>query len=208
MIDMDRRTFMEGAGVGIAYAATASAVPALAESAPHEAPTTTVSLTVNGKVHTVTVEDRTTLLDTLRNQIGLTGTKKSCDRGECGACTVHIDGHRALACMSLVVIQKGRSITTIEGVANGSKLHPLQAAFIEHDGFQCGYCTSGQICSAMGMLSESRAGAPSYVTENLAAAQPALTDAEIRERMSGNICRCAAYPNILAAIKQAAGAPT
>ena len=123
-------------------------------------------------------------------------------------CTVLLDGRRINSCLTLAAMHDGQPITTIEGLANGETLHPLQAAFIEHDGFQCGYCTSGQICSAVGMLSESRAGAPSYVTENLAEAQPDLTDAEVRERMSGNICRCAAYPNIVAAIKQAAGAPT
>ena len=206
MIDMDRRTFLEAAGVAMAYAATVSAVPVLAESAPHEAPTTTMSLTVNGKVLTVTVEDRTTLLDALRNQIGLPGTKKSCDRGECGACTVHIDGHRALACMTLAVIQKGRFITTIEGVANGSKLHPLQAAFIEHDGFQCGFCTPGQIMSGIALLKEARSGWPSAATPDVT--QPfsydQLSEAEIRERMSGNLCRCACYPNIVDSISSAA----
>jgi xanthine dehydrogenase YagT iron-sulfur-binding subunit len=206
MIDMDRRTFMEAAGVAIAYAATVSAVPVLAESAPHEAPTTTMSLTVNGKVHTLTVEDRTTLLDALRNQIGLAGTKKSCDRGECGACTVHIDGHRALACMSLAVMQKGRFITTIEGVANGSKLHSLQAAFIERDGFQCGFCTPGQIMSGVALLKEARSGWPSAATPDVTRpfSYDQLSEVEIRERMSGNLCRCACYPNIVDSIASAA----
>ena len=206
MIDMDRRTFLETAGVAIAYTATVSAFPVLAESAPHEPPTTTMSLTVNRKVHTVTVEDRTTLLDALRNQIGLTGTKKSCDRGECGACTVHIDGHRALACMTLAVIQKGRFITTIEGVANGSKLHPLQAAFIEHDGFQCGFCTPGQIMSGIALLKEARSGWPSAATPDVTRSfsYDQLSEAEIRERMSGNLCRCACYPNIVDSIASAA----
>jgi xanthine dehydrogenase YagT iron-sulfur-binding subunit len=206
MIDMDRRTFLETAGVAIAYTATVSAVPVLAESASHEAPTTTMSLTVNDKVLTVTVEDRTTLLDALRNQIGLTGTKKSCDRGECGACTVHIDGHRALACMSLAVMQKGRFITTIEGVANGSKLHPLQAAFIEHDGFQCGFCTPGQIMSGVALLKEARSGWPSAATPDVTRpfSYDQLSEAEIRERMSGNLCRCACYPNIVDSIASAA----
>jgi xanthine dehydrogenase YagT iron-sulfur-binding subunit len=149
-----------------------------------------------------------TLLDALREHLALTGSKKGCDHGQCGACTVLLDGRRINSCLTLAAMHDGQPITTIEGLADGDNLHPLQAAFIEHDGFQCGYCTSGQICSAMGMLSESRVGAPSYVTENLAEAEQTLTDAEIRERMSGNICRCAAYPNILAAIKQAAGAPT
>ena len=167
-----------------------------------------VELQVNGLLHRLTLDPRTTLLDALREYLALTGTKKGCDHGQCGACTVLLDGRRINSCLTLAAMHDGQSITTIEGLADGKALHPLQAAFIEHDGFQCGYCTSGQICSAMGMLSESRAGAPSYVTENLAEAQPVLTDAEIRERMSGNICRCAAYPNIVAAIKQAAGAPT
>src|SRR3984957_305806 len=168
----------------------------------------TLELRVNGQLHTLTLDPRTTLLDVLREHLALTGSKKGCDHGQCGACTVLLDGRRINSCLTLAAMHDGQPVTTIEGLADGETLHPLQAAFIEHDGFQCGYCTSGQICSAMGMLSESRAGAPSYVTANLAEAQPALTDAGIRERMSGNICRCAAYPNILAAIKQAAGAPT
>lgn len=167
-----------------------------------------VELQVNGVLHRLTLDPRTTLLDALREHLALTGSKKGCDHGQCGACTVLLDGRRINSCLTLAAMHHGEPIVTIEGLADGKTLHPLQAAFIEHDGFQCGYCTSGQICSAMGMLSESRAGTPSYVTENLAEAQPALTDAEIRERMSGNICRCAAYPNIVAAIKQAAGAPT
>jgi xanthine dehydrogenase YagT iron-sulfur-binding subunit len=168
----------------------------------------TVELRVNGLLHRLTLDPRTTLLDALREHLALTGSKKGCDHGQCGACTVLLDGRRINSCLTLAAMHDGQPITTIEGLADGDNLHPLQAAFIEHDGFQCGYCTSGQICSAMGMLSESRVGAPSYVTENLAEAEQTLTDAEIRERMSGNICRCAAYPNILAAIKQAAGAPT
>src|SRR5580693_6481086 len=168
----------------------------------------TVELQINGHPHVLTLDPRTTLLDALREHLALTGSKKGCDHGQCGACTVLLGGRRINSCLTLAAMHDGEPITTIEGLADGDKLHPLQAAFIEHDGFQCGYCTSGQICSAMGMLSESRAGAPSYVTENLAETQPGLTDAEVRERMSGNICRCAAYPNILAAIKQAAGAPT
>jgi xanthine dehydrogenase YagT iron-sulfur-binding subunit len=168
----------------------------------------TVELRVNGQLHTLMLDPRTTLLDALREHLALTGSKKGCDHGQCGACTVLLDGCRINSCLTLAAMHDGQPVTTIEGLADGETLHPLQAAFIEHDGFQCGYCTSGQICSAMGMLTESRAGAPSYVTENLAETPPALTDAEIRERMSGNICRCAAYPNIVAAIKQAAGAPT
>jgi len=165
---------------------------------------TTVELRVNGRSHRLTLDTRTTLLDALREHLALTGSKKGCDHGQCGACTVLLDGRRINSCLTLAAMHDGQSITTIEGLADGETLHPLQAAFIEHDGFQCGYCTSGQICSAIGMLSESRAGMPSYVTADLADAQPELTDTEIRERMSGNICRCAAYPNIVAAIEQVA----
>ena len=164
-----------------------------------------VDLQINSRTHTLTLDPRTTLLDALREHLALTGSKKGCDHGQCGACTVLLDGRRINACLTLAVMHDGQAITTIEGLANGETLHPLQAAFVSHDGFQCGYCTAGQICSAVGMLEESRSGMPSYVTENLALAQPELTNAEIRERMSGNICRCAAYPNIVAAIRQAAG---
>src|SRR4030081_3213665 len=166
-----------------------------------------VELKVNGRSHSLTLDPRTTLLDALREHLALTGSKKGCDHGQCGACTVLIDGRRINSCLTLAVMHDGQAITTIEGLADGGALHPLQAAFIAHDGFQCGYCTAGQICSAAGMLNESRMGMPSYVTENLALARPALTDAEIRERMSCNICRCAAYPNMVAAIRQAAGGP-
>jgi xanthine dehydrogenase YagT iron-sulfur-binding subunit len=171
-------------------------------------PPATVELQINGRSHSLTLDPRTTLLDALREHLALTGSKKGCDHGQCGACTVLIEGHRINSCLTLAVMHDGQSITTIEGLAEGDNLHQLQAAFVEHDGFQCGYCTSGQICSAIGMLAESRTGMPSYVTEDLTQSQPELTDAEIRERMSGNICRCAAYPNIVAAIKQAAGTPT
>jgi xanthine dehydrogenase YagT iron-sulfur-binding subunit len=165
----------------------------------------TVELQVNGESRSLSVDPRTTLLDALREHLALTGSKKGCDHGQCGACTVLLDGRRINSCLTLAVMHDGESVVTIEGLAEQGKLHPLQAAFVEHDGFQCGYCTSGQICSATGMLVESRDGMPSYVTENLADTNPPLTDGEIRERMSGNICRCAAYPNIVAAIKQAAG---
>jgi xanthine dehydrogenase YagT iron-sulfur-binding subunit len=164
-----------------------------------------VTLTINGHPHRLQLDPRTTLLDALREHVAMTGTKKGCDHGQCGACTVLLDGRRINSCLTLAVMHDDQAITTIEGLANGETPHPMQAAFIEHDGFQCGYCTSGQICSAVGMLTESRVGMPSYVTEDLSVAHPSLTDAEIRERMSGNICRCAAYPNIVAAIKQAGG---
>jgi xanthine dehydrogenase YagT iron-sulfur-binding subunit len=167
----------------------------------------TVELQINGHPHSLKLDSRTTLLDALREHLALTGSKKGCDHGQCGACTVLIEGRRINSCLTLAVMHDGQSVTTIEGLAEGDNLHPLQAAFVEHDGFQCGYCTSGQICSAIGMLAESRQGMPSYVTEDLAQPAAELTDVEIRERMSGNICRCAAYPNIVAAIKQTAGTP-
>jgi xanthine dehydrogenase YagT iron-sulfur-binding subunit len=164
-----------------------------------------VTLLVNGQPHALRLDPRTTLLDALREHLVLTGSKKGCDHGQCGACTVLLDGRRINSCLTLAVMHDGQAITTIEGLANGQTLHPMQAAFVEHDGFQCGYCTSGQICSAVGMLAESQAGMPSYVTEDLSVAHPELTEREIRERMSGNICRCSAYPNIVAAIQQAGG---
>jgi xanthine dehydrogenase YagT iron-sulfur-binding subunit len=170
-------------------------------------PPVTVELQINGHPHSLTLDSRTTLLDALREHLALTGSKKGCDHGQCGACTVLIEGRRINSCLTLAVMHDGQSVTTIEGLALGDHLHPMQAAFVEHDGFQCGYCTSGQICSAIGMLAESRSGMPSYVTEDLTQSAAELTDVEIRERMSGNICRCAAYPNIVAAIKQAAGTP-
>jgi xanthine dehydrogenase YagT iron-sulfur-binding subunit len=171
-------------------------------------PPVKIELQINGRSHSLTLDPRTTLLDALREHLTLTGSKKGCDHGQCGACTVLIEGRRINSCLTLAVMHDGQSVTTIEGLAERDKLHPLQAAFVEHDGFQCGYCTSGQICSAVGMLAESRNGMPSYVTADLTQPQGELTDAEIRERMSGNICRCAAYPNIVAAIKQAAGIST
>jgi xanthine dehydrogenase YagT iron-sulfur-binding subunit len=171
-------------------------------------PPVKLELQINGHPHSLTLDPRTTLLDALREHLVLTGSKKGCDHGQCGACTVLIEGRRINSCLTLAVMHDGQSVTTIEGLAAGDDLHPLQAAFVEHDGFQCGYCTSGQICSAIGMLAESRRGMPSYVTEDLTQPAAELTDAEIRERMSGNICRCAAYPNIVAAIRQAAGTPT
>jgi xanthine dehydrogenase YagT iron-sulfur-binding subunit len=171
-------------------------------------PPVKVGLEINGHFHSLTLDPRTTLLDALREHLALTGSKKGCDHGQCGACTVLIEGRRINSCLTLAVMHDGQSVTTIEGFALGDNLHPLQAAFVEHDGFQCGYCTSGQICSAAGMLAESRQGMPSYVTEDLTQPAAKLSDAEIRERMSGNICRCAAYPNIVAAIKQVAETPT
>jgi xanthine dehydrogenase YagT iron-sulfur-binding subunit len=163
-----------------------------------------VSLTVNGKPHQLKVDTRTTLLDTLREQLHLTGTKKGCDHGQCGACTVIAGGRRINSCLTLAVMHEGDHITTIEGLGTPQKLHPMQAAFVKHDGYQCGYCTPGQICSAVAMLDEIKAGIPSHVSVDLSA-RPQLTAMEVRERMSGNICRCAAYSNIVDAITEVAG---
>jgi xanthine dehydrogenase YagT iron-sulfur-binding subunit len=165
-----------------------------------------VALTINGEPRTIAVEPRTTLLDALREELALTGTKKACDRGECGACTVHVEGRRFLSCMTLAAMQEGKRITTIEGLEQHGKLHPLQQAFIEHDGFQCGFCTSGQIMSGVAMIEEAKAGWPSAATADVRRplALADLSDAEIRERMSGNLCRCGCYPNIVAAVAQAA----
>src|ERR1700736_3826778 len=154
-------------------------------------PPATVELQINGHAHSLTLDPRTTLLDALREHLALTGSKKGCDHGQCGACTVLIEGRRINSCLTLAVMHDGQSITTIEGLAEGDNLHPLQAAFVEHDGFQCGYCTSGQICSAAGMLAESRSGMRRYVTEGRTHPIAELTDAEIRERMSAEPCRCA-----------------
>jgi xanthine dehydrogenase YagT iron-sulfur-binding subunit len=162
-----------------------------------------VRLTVNGQVHDLALDPRTSLLDALRDHLGLAGTKKGCDHGQCGACTVLVNGVRLNACLSLAVAREGDSIMTIDGLASDGTLHPLQEAFVKHDGFQCGYCTPGQICSAVGMLDEIQRGVPSAVSD--LAAAPQANGAEIRERMSGNICRCSAYPNIVAAIMDAQG---
>ena len=160
-------------------------------------------LQVNGRAYPLSVDARTSVLDALRENLGLKGTKKGCDHGQCGACTVLIDGRRINSCLTLAVMHDGQQITTIEGLAKGEELHPMQAAFLKHDGFQCGYCTPGQICSSIGMLAEVGAGMPSQVTGDLLAKTGTVNDEEIRERMSGNICRCSAYPNIVAAIKDA-----
>lgn len=162
------------------------------------------TITVNGEARSLDLDPRTTLLDALRETLKLTGAKKGCDHGQCGACTVLVNGVRINACLSLAVMHDGDEVTSIEGVGTVDKLHPVQTAFLTQDAFQCGYCTPGQICSTLGLLAEIEAGAPSQ--ETAPGAKPTLTDAEIRERMSGNICRCSAYPQIVAAIKQAAEA--
>jgi xanthine dehydrogenase YagT iron-sulfur-binding subunit len=163
-----------------------------------------VRLTINGAVHELTIDTRTSLLDLLREHLDLTGAKKGCDHGQCGACTILIDGRRANGCLALAVAHDGAAITTVEGLAEGEELHPLQRAFIEHDAFQCGYCTPGQLCSAAGMLEEVRAGWASAVTTSVGDGAIELTAAEIRERMNGNLCRCGAYVNIVPAIAEAA----
>jgi xanthine dehydrogenase YagT iron-sulfur-binding subunit len=163
-----------------------------------------LALRVNGRLEQREVDPRTSLLDLLREHLALTGSKKGCDHGQCGACTVLVNGRRINACLTLAVMHEGDEIETIESFAEGGARHALQAAFVEHDGFQCGYCTPGQICSAVGMLQEWRAGMPSHVTQDLGQAEIALSAEEIRERMSGNLCRCAAYPNIVKAIAEVA----
>ena len=225
-----RAVFQSGAalvGANATMLAAAQAAPVAAQAANAMSPQEPapqrmqVQLQINGQPHRLEVDTRTTLLDALRENLRMTGTKKGCDHGQCGACTVLVEGRRTNSCLTLAVMHDGQSVTTIEGMAQGDALHPLQQAFLDHDGFQCGYCTPGQICSAAGMLAEARAGMPSHVTRELTgpasgvgdagdAATVSLSDAEIRERMSGNLCRCSAYPNIVAAIqvvaKNASGA--
>ncbi|MDM0030030.1 aldehyde dehydrogenase iron-sulfur subunit PaoA [Variovorax saccharolyticus] len=194
-----------------AGAATAS-VPALAGQAAAAAPAPApggstslpVTMSVNGKTQRLVLDTRTTLLDALREHLHLTGTKKGCDHGQCGACTVMVDDRRINSCLTLAVMHEGARVTTIEGLGQPGKLHPMQAAFVKHDGYQCGYCTPGQICSAVGVLQEIEQGIPSHVSGDLRA-RPLLSAAELRERMSGNLCRCGAYSNIVEAITEVAG---
>jgi xanthine dehydrogenase YagT iron-sulfur-binding subunit len=204
-----RRDFIKSSAMVAAAGMAGSGIAATSAKAPAASgPGTrasTVRLTVNGKPHELSIDTRVTLLDALREHLGLTGSKKGCDHGQCGACTVIVEGRRINACLTLAIMHDGQSVTTVEGLADGDKLSPLQAAFVRHDGFQCGYCTPGQICSATAMLEEVRAGMPSVVSADLAA-RPTLTAEEIRERMSGNLCRCSAYPNIVAAIEDTGGA--
>jgi xanthine dehydrogenase YagT iron-sulfur-binding subunit len=197
---LSRRRFLGTAGaVTLAMASR----PAAAEAEPVSMHGENVTLTVNGRRHALDLDPRVTLLDALREHLGLTGTKKGCDQGQCGACTVIVNGQRINSCLTLAVMHAGDEITTIEGLEEDGNLHPMQAAFVRHDGLQCGYCTPGQICSAVALLAEHKAGWPSYATADVATA-PVLTDAEIAERMSGNICRCSAYANIVSAIREVA----
>jgi xanthine dehydrogenase YagT iron-sulfur-binding subunit len=176
--------------------------PGAATAAPAAQNLVKVAFKVNGAQQVLELDSRVVLLDALRERIALTGSKKGCDQGQCGACTVLVDGRRVLSCLTLAATLEGREVTTIEGLARGETLHPLQAAFIKHDAFQCGYCTPGQICSAVGMLDEARRGHVSHVTDDVASTTTRLTDDQISERMSGNLCRCGAYPGIVAAIQE------
>jgi xanthine dehydrogenase YagT iron-sulfur-binding subunit len=196
-----RRWFLKTTGAATLALASPPAVGETAEA--DSAPSEHVSLTINGRQYALNLDPRATLLDALREHCGLTGSKKGCDQGQCGACTIIVNGQRINSCLALAVMHDGDEITTIEGLADESTLHPMQAAFVRHDGFQCGYCTPGQICSAVALVAEHKAGWPSWATADVAT-PPALTDAEIAERMSGNICRCSAYPNIIAAIREVA----
>lgn len=208
--EVSRRTFVKTAGVLSAGVATGLPGLAVAEGAPaQQQQTGTVTLKVNGEAKQLSLDTRTSLLDALREHMGLTGSKKGCDHGQCGACTVLVDGRRVNSCLTLAYAAEGADVTTIEGLAKGEQLHPVQEAFLEHDGYQCGYCTPGQICSAVALLDEEKRGEISVVSfESGKLSSPELTDHEIRERMSGNICRCGAYPNIVAAVRAAyQGAP-
>ncbi|WP_419814147.1 aldehyde dehydrogenase iron-sulfur subunit PaoA [Glacieibacterium sp.] len=203
-LEVSRRGVLTGgAAAAIAVGPVAAAPPASPQGRPES--TMPVRFTVNGERRALALDPRTTLLDALREHLHLNGTKKGCDHGQCGACTVMVGGVRINSCLSLAVMHEGDDIVTIEGLGTPEKLHPMQAAFIKHDGYQCGYCTPGQICSAVAVLAEIRQGIPSHVQEDLTKA-PSATNAEIRERMSGNICRCGAYSNIAEAMAEVAGA--
>ena len=210
-LSLSRRALVAGAAATAAanHAAPAEAQPASVSNStrsPGAPPMTKVSFRVNGEARSLELDTRTTLLDALREHLQLTGSKKGCDHGQCGACTVMVDGRRIYSCLTLAVMHEGDEVTTIEGLGQPDKLHPMQAAFVKHDGYQCGYCTPGQICSAVGMLDEINRGVPSHVSADLNA-RPLLSPAELRERMSGNICRCGAYSNIVDAIAEVAGIP-
>jgi xanthine dehydrogenase YagT iron-sulfur-binding subunit len=203
-VRLDRRRFLQSAGamVGTPFLPSLSSAAAPDRQADASGPyTMRVRLSVNGERRELTVEPRVTLLDALREELGLTGTKKGCDRGQCGACTVLVNGRRINSCLSLAVMHEGDAVVTIEGIGQPDHLHPMQSAFVEHDGFQCGYCTPGQICSAIALLDEAKQGQASAVTPDVGKAAVSLSPEEIRERMSGNLCRCGAYENIVKAIE-------
>jgi xanthine dehydrogenase YagT iron-sulfur-binding subunit len=201
---LSRRGLLAGGVASAAVGTLPGSEPEAQAKVIEKPPLARLTLDVNGTRHELEVDTRTSLLDALRDHLRLTGTKKGCDQGQCGACTVLVEGRRINSCLTLAVMQNGKRVTTIEGLGTPERLHPMQAAFIRHDGFQCGYCTPGQICSAVAMLDEIKAGVPSHVTQDLNMA-PALSEAELRERMSGNICRCGAYSNIVEAITEIAG---
>jgi xanthine dehydrogenase YagT iron-sulfur-binding subunit len=201
--ELTRRDLLKVGAASVA--ATAVPLTAKGQTPASDAPVSAkVSFEVNGKACALQLDTRTTLLDALREHLHLTGTKKGCDHGQCGACTVIAGGRRINSCLTLAVMHQGDRITTIEGLGTPANLHPMQAAFVKHDGYQCGYCTPGQICSAVAVLGEIEAGVPSHVTVDLTA-RPQVTEGELRERMSGNICRCGAYSNIVEAITEVAG---
>jgi xanthine dehydrogenase YagT iron-sulfur-binding subunit len=206
---ISRRDFLQSAAALAAWSAApvseATAAPLSASGTTASVRTQSLALTINGMTHRLEIDPRVTLLDLLREELGYTGTKKGCDRGQCGACTVLANGRRINSCLSLALAHEGDEIVTVEGLAAGDgELHPMKRAFIEHDGFQCGYCTPGQICSAVALLDEAREGQASAVTPDVRKSTIALTDEELRERMSGNICRCGAYTNIVAAVREVA----
>jgi xanthine dehydrogenase YagT iron-sulfur-binding subunit len=206
-LELTRREllFLSAVSAATVAAPTEARAKTPAAAAPLRLPVMSkLSLTVNGKGHALELDTRTTLLDALREHLQLPGTKKGCDHGQCGACTVLVEGRRINSCLTLAVMHEGARITTIEGLGTPERLHPMQAAFVKHDGYQCGYCTPGQICSAVAVLGEIKAGIPSHASADLMAA-PKVTPVELRERMSGNICRCGAYSNIIEAMTEVAG---
>ena len=207
--ELSRRSFLKAAGV--VGAAVATGIPQLANAesraaaAASTAQTMTVTLKINGRSESLTLDTRTSLLDALRENLDLTGSKKGCDHGQCGACTVLLDGRRVNSCLTFAAAAEGAEITTVEGLAKGDALHPVQESFLEHDGYQCGYCTPGQICSTVALIDEVKRGELSRVSYETGTSSQKISDDEIRERMSGNICRCGAYPNIVSAVRAVLG---
>ncbi len=202
LLNLSRRGVLAAGAAGVAASQVRTAAAARTQAVESKMP---VTLTVNGKPRELDLDVRTTLLDALREHLKLTGTKKGCDHGQCGACTVIVNGERINSCLTLAVMHDGDAVTTIEGLGTPEKLHPMQAAFVKHDGYQCGYCTPGQICSAVAVLDEIKRGIPSHVQDDVTD-KPRATNIEMRERMSGNLCRCGAYSNIAEAMADVAGA--